>query len=416
MSQYSFFSHFIPLVHLQSQLFRLTSGIGALFLAVTLSLATTHAQAGLVALYDVEVLVTDESPDVRQQAFIEGMNEIFVRIAGDSIVMDKLASPDANHYVKKYSYVPVARPSTNAKGEVLSRLLKIQYNGSRMEKYLRDNGFSVWGEHRSNVVVWVAVRDGKNEYVLKDADKSLIKSVTSEALTRRGIPEVWPLYDTDDKKKISIADLRGGFEDQVVEASKRYSRGPILAASLSWNGKQWQSSWSLLMVTGNHHWRLADKSYKNLINKAVDQAADAMGVVFAIRGGAGGQPDSTIQLNVQAVNSIEKYRQVENYLTNLSAVSLSKVLKVDGQSVTFEIMLRSNEEEFLNIIKNDGRLAKTQVMHIEQKAAPVVEPIPAPIEEKVAQPAVQNTAIESAGSLPVNQPVQVRVHYYRLIH
>ena len=376
MSQYSFFSLYHPLVHLRSQLFRLT---GALSLAVMFLLAATHAQAGLVALYDVEVLVTDESSDVRQQAFIEGMNEIFVRIAGDSIVMDKLASPEARHYVKKYSYVPVARPSINAKGKVLSRRLKIQYNGSLMEKYLRDNGFSVWGEHRSDVVVWVAVRDGKNEYVLKDADKSLIKSVTSRALARRGIPEVWPLYDMDDKKKVSIADLRGGFEDQVVEASKRYSRGPILTASLSWNGKQWQSSWNLLMVTGNHHWRLADNSYNSLINKAVDQAADAMGVVFAIRGGADNQSDSTIQLNVQAVNSIEKYRKVENYLTNLSAVKLSKVLKVDGQSVTFEIMLRSNEEEFLNIIKNDGQLAKTQVMHIEQKSAPVVAPIPAPI-------------------------------------
>ncbi len=415
MSQYSFFSLYPPLVHLRSQLFRLTPGIGALFLAVTLLLAATHTQAGLVALYDVEVLVTDESSEVRQQAFIEGMNEIFVRIAGDSIVMDKLASPEANHYVKKYSYVPVDKPPTNEKGEVLSRRLKIQYNGSLMEKYLRDNGFSVWGEHRSDVVVWVAVSDGKNQYVLKDADKSLIKSVTSAALTRRGIPEVWPLYDADDRNKISIADLRGGFEDQIVDASQRYSRGPILTARLSWNGKQWQSSWSLLMVTGNHYWRLADKSYNSLINKAVDQAADAMGVVFAIRGAADNPSNSTIQLNVQAVNSIEKYRQVESYLTNLSAVRLSKVLKVDGQSVTFEILLRSNEEEFLNIIKNGGQLAKTQGMHIEQKLAPVPAPIPVPIEE-TARPVTQDTALESLASLPVNQPAPVRVHYYRLIN
>lgn len=414
MSQYSLFSLHYPLAHLQSQRFRLTSGIVALFLAVTLALTATPAQAGLVALYDVDVLVTDESSEVRQQAFIEGMNEIFVRIAGDSMVVDKLASPEANHYVKKYSYVPVDQPVTNAKGEVLSRRLKIQYNGSLMEKYLRDNGFSVWGEHRSDVVVWVVVRDGKNEYILKDADKSLIKSVTSAALTRRGIPEVWPLYDKGDKQKISIADLRGGFEDPVVEASKRYSHGPILTASLSWNGKQWQSSWSLLMVTGNHHWRLADESYNRLINKAVDQAADAMGIVFAIRGATDNPANSTIQLDVQAVNSIEKYRQVENYLTNLSAVSLSKALKVDGQSVTFEILLRSNEEEFLNIIKNDGLLAKTQVMRLEPKSAPV----PMQIEEKAAQPDTQDTALQSVARLPVDQPApaQVRVHYYRLIH
>lgn len=416
MLQYSLFFRYPHIVHPKSPLLGLKLGMWAIFLIFSLFLSIGPVQAGQVsALYDVEVLVTDESTSVRQQAFTEGMKEIFIRIAGDSVVMDKLEHPAANQYVKKFSYAPVKKTSTNEKGEVLSRRLKIKYNGSLMEKYLRDNGFSVWGEHRSDVMVWIAVRDGKNEYVLKDTDRSLIKSVTNAALIRRGIPGVWPLYDSKDKKKISIADLRGGFEDQVVEASKRYSRGPILTASLSWNGKQWQSRWSLLMATGNSHWSFAGKSYKSLINKAVNQAADTMGAVFAVRGMVNNQSFSSIQLNVQAVNSIEKYRRVENYLANLSAVEQTKVLDVDGQSITFELMLRSNEVELLNIIKNGGKLAKTQAIKIEQKPAPISDPMPVLIDGKVAQPVADSNAVKSNVNISMNQLAPVPVHYYRLI-
>ena len=91
MLQYSLFPRYSHIVYPKSQLFGFGSGMWSLFLMVFLLLSAGHLQARQVsALYDVEVLVTDESPDVRQQAFIEGMDEIFIRIAGDSVVMDKL--------------------------------------------------------------------------------------------------------------------------------------------------------------------------------------------------------------------------------------------------------------------------------------------------------------------------------------
>ena len=102
--------------------------------------------------------------------------------------------------------------------------LIILYNGSLMEKYLFENGFPVWDKHRPELVVWLAVRDGSNEYVLKDADESLLKVAANDALTRRGIPVCWPLYDVEDRDILSIAEIRGGFKEPVIDASKRYSQ------------------------------------------------------------------------------------------------------------------------------------------------------------------------------------------------
>jgi len=305
--------------------------------------------------------------------------------------MDKLKRPPASRYVKQFSYEPVENPTLNEKGEQLKHRMKIQYNGAAMEKYLRDNGFSVWGSHRANVVIWLAVRDGQNEYVLKKSDQSLIKAATDDALQRRGIPEYWPQYDAKDRKILKVADIRGGFSEQVKKASKRYSRGPALTGSLIWSGAKWQSSWSLLMPSGNRHWNLEDADYNHLINKAVDQAADAMGVAFAVHGVAKNKKLAIVQVNMEAINSIKKYRKAERYLMGLSAVKSVTSLQVDDQSVLFEIILRSSEEDFINLIKSDAELVKVENVKTDNEplaAVPVVSENNKLLDAKPEQPVV----------------------------
>jgi len=334
-----------------------------IFVFASLLLAFNQALADhSTGLYDVDALVINEAGDTRWRAFTDGLDEVFIRISGDSIIMDKLKRPPASRYVKQFSYEPVEKPTSNEKGELLSHRIKIQYNGTAMEKYLRDNGFPIWGNHRSDVVVWLAIRDGRNEYVLKKSDQSLIKTSADKALQRRGIPEYWPLYDSRDRKILKVADIRGGFSEPVVKASKRYSRGPALTGSLIWNGRVWQSSWSLLMTSGNHHWSLEDADYNHLINKSIDQAADAMGIAFAVHGVGKNQKLAVVQFDIQAIDSIKKYRETERYLTGLSAVAAVTSLQVGAQSAVFEITLRSTEEDFLNLIKNDAELVKVEVI------------------------------------------------------
>ena len=417
--------------------------ITKIFFFVSLLFAFNQAIAAhVVSLYDVDVLVVDESASSRLSAFKQGLDEVFVRISGDSIVMDKLKRPAAATFVKQYSYDPVDEPATNKNGQQLTHRIKIHYNGRAMGKYLLDNGFPVWSAHRPDVVIWLAVRDGRNEYVLKEKDKSLLKAAADDALIRRGVSRRWPLYDAKDRKLLSVADIRGGFKEPVTNASKRYSRGPALTGSIIWNGKKWQSSWSLLMKSENRYWSLENKDYNVLINKAIDQAADALGVVFAIRGSVGKQQMVTVQLAVQSVNSIEKYHRVESYLTGLNAVQSAKILQVDGLNVLFEATLRSDEDDFLNLIENDAELIKVDPP-AENKPSPGIHHSSAELEIDIEQP-VEKTAgesekaglesekagvesgkavvesekagVESDDELLAKQQNPVPVYYYRLIN
>ncbi len=372
-------------------------------------------------LYQVDVLVVDESASVRRNAFKQGLDEVFIRLSGDSIIMDKLKRPSAATYVKQYSYEPVEEPITNQRGKLLTHRIKMQYNLSLVGKYLQQNGFPVWGEHRPEMVVWLAIRDGRNEYVLKQSDQSLLKATVDEALVRRGVPGRWPLYDNKDKKILNVADIRGGFKDPVTLASKRYSRGPALAGSLVWGGKQWQSSWSLLMPNNdsqweNRHWSLVGANYNLLINRSIDKAADALGNVFAIHGSASNKQLKTIQLNIQAVDSIQKYRHIEQYLTSLYAVESVKPSQIDEQSVVFDVALRSKESDFLNLIKNDAELLKVEHQAI---VTPKIEPQEVATEKWPAnQPSVdlQGSTVETLNTeLAEKQPEPITVYYYRLL-
>jgi len=333
--------------------------------------------------------------------------------------MDKLKRPSPSRYVKQFSYEPVQNPVADERGVIHTHNLQIQYNGSLMEKYLLDNGFPIWGEHRPEVVIWLAVRDGSNEYVLKDSDQSQLKAVVDDALTRRGVPERWPLYDTKDRKILTVADIRGGFKEPVIKASLRYSRGPSLAGSLIWSGKEWQSSWSLLMENGNRHWSLVGADYNSLLNKSIDQAADALGAVFAITSASNNQRLATIQLDIQGVGSVESYQHVESYLSDLRSVSLVRPLKVEGQSVIFELALRSTEADFINLIHNDAELIEVKSKKTDVKVVPAPGNNQLPEVKVIADDAVKSgdkvTEMPVSGDISTQPPVmQLPLYHYRL--
>ncbi len=323
--------------------------------------------AANIHLYDVTMPVVDESTAVRSTAFSRGLEEVFIRLSGDSRIASSLKMPSAGSYVKQYSYKANDKPDINDNGELLTAWITVQYNGTRIIEYLRKNGFPVWGEHRSELIVWMAVRDGRSQYVLKNADDSLIKSVTSEALRKRGVPSRWPVYDAEDKKKVSFADIRGGFLEPLTKASGRYGRGPVLSASLSWTGSSWQSEWTLVLNTSEYRWSHKGGDYQQLIKQSIGQVVDKMGQIYAVRDRAAGESSVSIYLDVNGIDNVSRYKRTSDYLLSMPAVNSVGLSLVDSERVVFVLGLRSSEEDFLNLLKNDGELIEVEGANLHHR-------------------------------------------------
>ena len=333
---------------------RVTTCILSVF--VLLIPAISSADAAKAGLYDIKMEVVDESKAVRAAAFAKGLEEVVIRVSGDSVIASRLKLPPASRYVKLFSYQPVETPRVTDDGEILAYQITVHYNGTRIIEFLRQNGFPVWGEHRNALLVWLAVNDGSQQYVLRDSDESLLKQSVESVLKRRGVPVRWPLYDSRDKKELSITDIRGGFAERLQGASSRYSHSAVVSASLSWNGQIWQSGWTLVLNDREYRWTHKHADYEVLIAQALDQVVDVMGQVFAIRERSPAEGAEQVVIRVTGVDSLSAYRRVMRYLQVMPAVRVASVRSIDESAAEFVLQLRGSKTDLLTLLKADSVL------------------------------------------------------------
>jgi hypothetical protein len=314
-------------------------------------------------LYDVEFPVPDQGSQVRSAAFSKGLEQVLIRVSGNRSIMQDINPGSAASYVQQFSYVEVrddeksavASPATVPATAAISYLLKLQYNAGKIINLLRENGQPVWGEHRSEAVVWMAVRDGANRYILKDNDASLLKDSVEASMARRGLPLLWPIYDLKDQQQLGFTDVWAAFAQPVTAASKRYTRGPAIVGRLSWSGKEWQADWALFVERSAYSWSLSGSDYNTLIAEGIDLAADEIGNHYAVLERTGiTEPDLLVEVN--NVNSLKAYRSIQKFFAELTAVKQAHVVRVDEGNVVFRIDLRGDIDDFIRLVSTDRKL------------------------------------------------------------
>lgn len=327
------------------------------FWACLLSPMTVSAVA-VAGLFEVRMTVLDESSEVRRKALNDGLVEVLIRVSGDSELLQKIELPPADDYVQRFEYSEQdAALSGGVAGEKLQRLW-VRYNATRVLDFLRRQNIPIWGEHRGQAVVWLAVRDGGQRYILKESDKSPIKNSVDAAFSRRGIPAIWPKNDEADQQTVRFADVWAGFSGPLQEASKRYSAGSIITANLGWNGTEWRGEWSLLMAGELKKWSLSGADYASLIAKAADLIADTMGQRFAALESFGVSQQKKVMMEIDKVRSVEAFRAIENYLSSLSAVQSVQLSQVEPERVFFELALRTKADDLINLIQSGSTLTR----------------------------------------------------------
>ena len=343
----------------------------ASLLLVLLAVVPTASAVVVTDLYDVEFPVPDQGRQVRNAVFTKGLEEVLIRVSGNRSVLKEIKPASASAYVQQYSYQE--KPSDQERGDgsrlrttepaAVSYILKVQYNAGKIIKLLRDNGQPVWGEHRSEAVIWVAVRDGSNRYVLKDGDASLIKAAVTQSANRRGLPVIWPINDLEDQQRLDFTDIWAAFSGPVRAASKRYGKGPAIVGRLSWTGSEWKGDWSLFIESASQSWSLSGSDYNAVISEGIDLSADRIGGYYAVLE----RTDSTgphLLVEINNVDSVQTYRKILKFLEDLAAVRQTNVVRLDEGSVVFRIDLRGDIDDF------------TRLVAIDRKLEPLIETVP----------------------------------------
>lgn len=340
----------------------------SIFLVWLLVLMVQPAAFAVVVdgLFEVEISVPDESKYIRHVALSDGLAEVLVRVSGDRNIVQKVPLPSASAFVKQFRYITIETPEDDHKdssqvadstAQVENKYkLWVQYNGTRIMDLLREQSIPIWGEHRSLSVIWFAVNDGSRRYILKDRDFSLLKKESVAAFKRRGIPVVWPKNDSRDRQELSFADIWAGFTEPLQRSSKRYSNGPVISVTMSWNGRAWTGDWSVFIGQESRRWSLNEIEYDALISKGVDLIADTIGKKFAVLEVQDVSKLQQILVKIDRVKSAEGFRQVQSYLMSLPVVQSVKLSQIEPERVAFWLSLRSEPKDFLALVKADTEI------------------------------------------------------------
>jgi len=307
-------------------------------LALFLLGAANATAADTSSLYTARVPIDAANPQSRERAYEAALSQVLLRITGpqNALPPDRIKEwfPNPSRYVMQY------RPGED-------NTLWVTLDGETLEQVLRQAGYTVWGADRPLTLVWLAVDwgEGEREIVASDdpergaaqsrsIDRNrLLRERVLEVALERGVPVVFPLLDAQELEAVSFSDIWGGFNDRLLEASRRYGANSILVGRVRPDTAQ-RNRWTYFFSGERREWTGEPEEAINLL-------ANTLAEQFAISGNA---PLESISLTVSGINSIAAYGEVHSLMQNLQGIERLAIETVSGDRIRYQIEAHGGRE------------------------------------------------------------------------
>lgn len=293
--------------------------------------APAHA---VTDLFETEVAVADQTPGVRAAAFRDALSRIIVRVAGEQSVLSgeparKLLEEPAR-LVQQYRYFT----ETSSSPPVLK--LWARFDGDAIRRSLQQEGMAYWGGERPDTLVWLAVEDRGQRYIVSANGGSDVHRQVELAARKRGVPILFPLMDLEDQSQVRFSDLWGGYFDKVLTASKRYNPPAVLIGRLNRSPSGgWSSRWYMDVVGRANEWSDSHRQLQELARQGVEDVADILATRYAVTGN--GNTGDSVRITVNGIETLDAYARISRYLASLSSVSRVDVDELVPGSVQYSL-------------------------------------------------------------------------------
>lgn len=331
---------------------RSAASIAKLLLLATalLSAAGPAAAVEVPSLYTVQVPLAPNDPNARSEAYERALPQVVARITGtrDALPPGELDTlfPDPARYVLQF------RPGEDD-------TLWVTLDGATIERVLMSAGYSVWGSDRPLTLVWLAVDWGGGEREIiasADAEGSdaearsidrnrLLRERVEETAEARGIPVAFPLMDIEDLEGVAFSDVWGGFDEQLLAASRRYTASSVLVGRIR-PGRGQRNRWSYYFGGEQREWGGEPEEVVHLL-------ADTLGSQFAI---SPNEQLASIPVTVSGIDSVVAYGTVHAWLENLALVRELSVDTVSGDSIRFVVKAHGDRERLRRALESARHL------------------------------------------------------------
>lgn len=301
-------------------------------------------------LYTAQVPMDKESKNPRDDAYKAALIEILGRISGPGL-SDNPEAVDELFPVPS-AYVTQFRPGADD-------TLWVSFDGEALERVLKASGETVWGRERPLTLVWIAVDWGQGEREIiaageperspqagRSIDRNrLLRERLLEIAQKRGLPVAFPLLDTTDLQGVNFSDIWGGFDERVVDASRRYDANSILIGRIRPSSSQ-QNRWTYVFGQETRTWTGPPES-------VVSQVADLLAAEFAVGGDA---PIERVALNISGIENVNAYGAVQALLAGVGVIESFRIAAVTGDVIRYDIEIHGGAERLRRALRFAGLL------------------------------------------------------------
>mgnify|MGYP001812742230 FL=1 len=344
--------------------------VGIVLLALVLALGFTSVARAVEVptLFTAEVPFDREADNPREDAYERALSEVLLRVSGSELGNNPVAI--AELFPNPSSFVIQFRPGAND-------TLWVSFDGEAIEQILRNSGQLVWGADRPLTLVWLAVDWGQGSREIIAADdpdrsESQGRSIDRNRRLRermlqiaeqRGLPIVFPLLDTTDLQSVTFSDIWGGFDEGIIDASKRYDANSILIGRIRPSASR-RENWTYYFSGTQRSWNGPPESI-------VAEVADLLAAEFAVGGNA---PVETVTLSVSGIDSVQAYGSVQSLLADVSLIESFVIVEVVGDRVSYRIDVRGGAGRLSRALRFNGLVAQDNMNRIgEDRTAATLE-------------------------------------------
>jgi hypothetical protein len=313
-----------------------------------LLLAAAPLRAAPVSeLFQGQVAAAGRDAGARDAALRQALQQVLVRVTGSNRELDTASARELlrepGRFVEQYRFQEL----DDAESEQ-PLLLWVQFDAVALTREIRAAGMPYWGSERPDVLLWLAIDDRGQRYVVSEtADNSASRAV-QRAARLHGLPVTLPLMDLEDRRAVQFTDVWGGFLAALEPASRRYRPQVVLVGKLdrSAAGGGWRTRWNLRTQAAEQVWNQHAGSLDGAVGQGIARTTEWLADQYAV-----GDSDASLRaLVVEDIRGVEDYARVQRYLASLTPVDQVMVVRASEQEIEFDLTLSTPERSLLQVI------------------------------------------------------------------
>lgn len=316
-------------------------------------------------LYQAQVVVDNQSDNVRRNAIKQAMFNVLVKVSGTEAVNEnpvlKQAIRQPNNYFLQYRYESIDN----------KRYLVVDFDEDKVNNLFYQAEQAIWGRLRPQLLMWLVEEDGLSRKIISSSDDSVIAKKIKLLAKARGLPIIQPLMDLDDLNNISVAELWGRFIEPTYIAAERYSPEKILIVRVSNNVNSHDESryvidWSII----EDQKQLFSQPYEGensetLLPQLVDDLTTHIYQQYALEVTI----DNDILIDVNNISSLADYADVSSFLSELSSIQHVALTEVNNTHYRFKLTVTGSKSALLASLKLSRQLVQTIDLFKENTSA-----------------------------------------------